>query len=135
MYSKLQPLTRQQMHTSFDHHSVLLEQTIHWLCPPKNEQRSYHYIDCTLGGAGHALRILSSNEDNHLIGIDRDPQAIKVAKERLQIFAPRFTLHHGTFAEILPGIEPNSQDGILMDLGLVLVGQAILSLLYLQEVP
>ena len=105
------------MNTPFDHHSVLLDQTIQWLCPTIIEDRSFHYVDCTLGGAGHATQILKANVNNQLIGIDRDPLAIQVAKERLQIFEDRFELHHGPFSEILSKLEPNSQDGILMDLG------------------
>lgn len=105
------------MSTSFHHHSVLLQQTIHWLCPDLESSHKRLFVDCTLGGAGHSTAILRQHPLNHLIGIDRDAMAIEVATERLQSFEDRVEIRHGAFADVLETLPPNSCDGILMDLG------------------
>ncbi len=80
------------------------------------------YIDCTLGGGGHAEGILErSSPDGRLLGLDRDPQALDVAKQRLQVFAGRFVAINCSFAEV--GEVARAQgftqvNGILLDLGL-----------------
>ena len=64
------------MPTSFQHHSVLLSQTIHWLCPSVEPTTSLdNYVDCTVGGAGHSTAILENHPLNQLICIDRDSMA------------------------------------------------------------
>jgi 16S rRNA (cytosine1402-N4)-methyltransferase len=106
-----------KMPTTFDHHSVLLPQTIQWLCPTVDGTSQRKFIDCTVGGAGHSKAILENHPLNHLLCIDRDTMAIQVAKERLANFANRVKITQGAFADVLPTIESNSCDGILMDLG------------------
>lgn len=65
----------------FEHISVLPEEVIAGLAIKPDGI----YVDCTLGGAGHSSRIASQlNENGHLIGIDQDEDAIKVATERLK---------------------------------------------------
>ncbi len=105
------------MKSTFEHHSVLLPQTIQWLCPAVDSDEVRQFVDCTLGGAGHSTAILTANENNHLIGIDRDGVAIQVATERLQEFGDRVEILQGAFADVLEDIPENSCDGILMDLG------------------
>ena len=79
------------------------------------------YCDATLGGGGHAERILdASAPDGRLIGIDRDPTALEAAGRRLGRFGDRVTLVHGAFGdagEILArlGVVPIS--GFVLDLG------------------
>jgi 16S rRNA (cytosine1402-N4)-methyltransferase len=79
------------------------------------------YCDATLGGGGHAERILrTSAPDGRLIGIDRDRAALTAAGERLRDFGPRATLIHGSFGEaraILTQLGVVPIDGFMLDLG------------------
>lgn len=78
------------------------------------------YIDCTVGGGGHAEAILNASApDGRLLGLDRDPMALVAARERLSPFRERALLRHGSFAELdtlTAGFAP--ADGVLLDLGL-----------------
>ncbi len=78
------------------------------------------YIDGTVGGGGHAAAILkASAPDGRLLGIDRDPAALEVARERLAPYGERVSLRHGSFADLARLAEGFSPaDGILLDLGL-----------------
>ena len=83
------------------------------------------YVDCTLGLAGHAegiVRLLGP--EGHLIGFDRDPEALELAKARLDQVcielgsqAPKVTLVAEAFSSIARHIEPASVDGLLADFG------------------
>jgi 16S rRNA (cytosine1402-N4)-methyltransferase len=79
------------------------------------------YCDATLGGGGHAERILrATSPDGRVIGIDRDPAALRAAGERLSPFGDRVALVHGTFAEagtILERLGVVPIDGFVLDLG------------------
>lgn len=79
------------------------------------------YLDGTLGGGGHALRILeASGPDGRLIGVDRDPAALDAARERLSDYETRVTLVHDSFsnvAEILRQLDIERIDGFLLDVG------------------
>ena len=77
------------------------------------------YCDATLGGGGHASRILSA-EKTRLVGIDRDPTAIEAARARLGEFGDRVTLVHGDFSEaptLLRALGVVPVDGFVLDLG------------------
>ena len=78
-----------------------------------------HYADGTIGGAGHAVSILTaSSPTGWLYGCDRDGIAIEVAKKRLaEKFAGRFELRRGNFAEMAGWIPAAGCDGVLLDLG------------------
>jgi 16S rRNA (cytosine1402-N4)-methyltransferase len=79
------------------------------------------YCDATLGGGGHAERILRASEpDGRLIGIDRDPAALAAAGARLSPFGDRVTLVHGAFGDartILQQLGVVPIDGFVLDLG------------------
>ena len=65
----------------FHHVSVMLNETIDYL----NIKEDGVYVDCTLGGAGHALYLLNQlNDKGRLIAIDQDLTAIENAKEVLK---------------------------------------------------
>jgi 16S rRNA (cytosine1402-N4)-methyltransferase len=79
------------------------------------------YIDATLGAGGHAQEILKRLESGRLLGLDRDPRALEVARGRLAGFGEKLIMQHGNFAEIdalhaASGLAP--ADGVLADLGL-----------------
>src|SRR5699024_11332913 len=54
------------------------------------------HVDGTLGMGGHAEAVLEANPRVRLVGIDRDPQALEIAGERLAPFGDRVTLVHAT---------------------------------------
>ncbi len=102
--------------TEFHHVSVLLHECIDGL----NIKPDGIYVDGTLGGAGHSSQIAARLTTGRLIGIDRDPIALKAAGERLAPFGDRVTLVHANFCEIarvLRDLEIDGVDGILLDLG------------------
>ncbi len=76
-------------------------------------------VDATVGTGGHAEAILERGAE--LIGIDRDPLALEVARERLSRFDKRFRLIQGNFrhlAQILRDHGVQEVDGVLFDLGM-----------------
>lgn len=102
---------------TFKHEPVMLAETIKWLdCRPGGI-----YVDCTLGCGGHALAILERVQPGgRLIGIDRDPEALRAAKERLAPFGEMVSLVHANFRDlksIVAPLAPAGADGILFDLG------------------
>ena len=102
--------------TEFHHVSVLLDECIEGL----NIKPDGIYVDGTLGGAGHSSQIVKRLTTGRLIGIDRDPVALKAAGERLAPYADRVTLVHSNFCEIAQVLEDlniEGVDGILLDLG------------------
>ena len=102
--------------SDFYHVSVLLEECIDGL----NIKPDGIYVDGTLGGAGHSKRIAEKLTTGRLIGIDRDPVALKAAGERLAPFGDRVTLVHSNFcriAEVLEELGIDGVDGVLLDLG------------------
>ncbi len=75
-------------------------------------------IDGTLGGGGHSELFLLSGAS--VLGVDRDPEALAHAGERLSGFASRFSTYQANFSEIPnhPGIRAGElADGLLLDLG------------------
>ena len=102
--------------SEFHHISVLLDECIEGL----NIRPDGIYVDGTLGGAGHSSQIAARLTTGRLIGIDRDPIALKAAGERLAPYADRVTLVHSNFCEIanvLDDLGIDGVDGILLDLG------------------
>lgn len=102
--------------SEFHHVSVLLDECIEGL----NIKPDGIYVDGTLGGAGHSYHIAEELTTGRLIGIDRDPVALKAAGERLSPFADRVTLVHSNFCrmgQVLQELGISGVDGILLDLG------------------
>jgi 16S rRNA (cytosine1402-N4)-methyltransferase len=127
-------------HGQGGHVPVLLKEAIDFLAV----RRGGTYIDATVGLGGHSLEIAKRlGAPGHLIGLDKDPKALEIARERLgtqgpstprsdsesesEHFArddravegdwPKITLVHGSFAEIAERSGKKSVDGILADLG------------------
>jgi len=80
------------------------------------------YVDATIGGAGHAAGILAaSSPDGRLLGLDRDPAAVDVARARLASYLGRVVIEHRSFvhlAEVARSQQFVPVDGVLFDLGL-----------------
>ena len=103
------------------HVPVLLQDAIQFL----NVRAGSVIADCTLGLGGHAAEIIRRlGPQGHLIGFDRDPEALELAKARLNQVAtelgdqaPQITLFGEAFSSIGDYVEPASLDGILADFG------------------
>ncbi len=103
------------------HASVLFQEAIDLL----NIRANGTYVDCTVGLAGHTEGILRRlGPDGHLIGFDRDPEALELAKMRLARVmnemagqAPKITLLGEAFSSIQQHVQPGSLDGLLADFG------------------
>jgi 16S rRNA (cytosine1402-N4)-methyltransferase len=77
-------------------------------------------VDATIGLGGHAAALLAAAPDTTLLGLDRDPAALAVARERLREHASRVMLREGSFAELgmhLHAVGWDAADAILVDLG------------------
>ncbi|MFB2582832.1 16S rRNA (cytosine(1402)-N(4))-methyltransferase RsmH [Herbiconiux sp. P15] len=101
------------------HTSVLLERSLE-LLGPALERPGAVLVDCTLGLGGHSEAFLEAFPDLHLVGLDRDPNALRLAGERLERFSNRIDLVHCVYDEIdeaLEGLGIEEVDGILFDLG------------------
>lgn len=98
----------------FKHYSVLLNECLDGL----NIKPDGIYADGTAGGAGHSKEIAKRLTTGRLIAIDRDPDAIKVATERLS--GLNATVVHSNYTEIdkiLEDLDIEGLDGMLLDLG------------------
>jgi 16S rRNA (cytosine1402-N4)-methyltransferase len=103
---------------SFDsayHAPVLVAEVVDFL----RERKSV--LDCTLGGGGHTSALFDANVEN-IVGVDRDPDALAAAGERLDRFtqAGRFRAVQSNYAAIdeTPALDGLYFDGILLDLGI-----------------
>ena len=114
------------------HTPVLLQRCLDLLAPAvEHSGQGAVLIDATLGMGGHTEAALERFEHLRVVGIDRDPQAIELASQRLARFGPRFVAVHTTYDHIDrvarrygvpedqagPGRGPGTVDAILMDLG------------------
>lgn len=100
----------------FKHKPVMLRECIDGLKIKSNGI----YIDGTLGGAGHSKEIVQRlSKEGILIGIDRDEEALKAAKEKLKLFSNVKYVHnnHDHIKNILEQLNIDKVDGILLDLG------------------
>lgn len=81
------------------------------------------YVDCTLGGGGHSLRIAEAMGQGRLIGVDKDPEALAAAGEALAAKASgvEFAAYQADFAEapeLLRARGIAQVDGVVADLGM-----------------
>jgi 16S rRNA (cytosine1402-N4)-methyltransferase len=98
------------------HLPVLLEETVDLLAP----ERGGLFVDCTLGLGGHAEALLEAGPAVELIGIDRDLEALALARTRLRAHGGRVRIREGNFAaleELLKTEGVEKADGILADIG------------------
>ncbi|MDQ1598176.1 MAG: rRNA (cytosine1402-N4)-methyltransferase [Microbacteriaceae bacterium] len=101
------------------HTPVNLERTIELLGPAVSRPGAV-LVDATLGMAGHAEAFLNRFPDLVLVGLDRDPEALSIAGDRLARFGERVHLVHTVYDQITEAIADLGIDetsGILFDLG------------------
>lgn len=98
----------------FMHKSVLLDEVLQSL----NIKSNGIYVDGTAGGAGHSIQIAKRLTTGRLIAFDRDPDAVKVATERLKdLPAEVIQSNYSQMAEVLKAKGIDGVDGVLLDLG------------------
>jgi len=105
--------------TTPSHAPVLLDRVVALLQPALDHEGAV-LVDATLGLGGHSEALLARCELAHVVGIDRDPEALRMAGERLAPFGDRFTGVHATYdaiPEVLAGLGLEHADGVLFDLG------------------
>lgn len=101
------------------HEPVMLDRCIELLAPAI-EDRDAIMIDCTLGLGGHTESFLNRFPNLRVIGLDRDPNALELAKQRLASFGDRVTFCHVVYDQIeetLADLGVAKVDAVLMDLG------------------
>ncbi|MGM1016616.1 MAG: 16S rRNA (cytosine(1402)-N(4))-methyltransferase RsmH [Actinomycetota bacterium] len=96
------------------HTPVLLDRCVELLAPALQHEGAV-LVDATLGMGGHAEAFLERFDGIHLVGLDRDTDALRIAGERLSRFADRLTLVHTVYDGI--GEHAKGAAGILFDLG------------------
>ena len=102
------------MNMNFNHISVMLNESIESL----NINPEGIYVDGTVGGAGHSSKIAEKLTSGQLIALDRDPDAVEVATERLKPYnAKVIQSNFSQMTEVLNDLKINGVDGILLDLG------------------
>jgi len=101
------------------HVPVLLDRVVSLLAPALDRDGSV-LVDCTLGLGGHSEAILERCPLARVIGIDRDPQALAMSRERLAPYADRFTAVRAVYDEIADVVADQGLTevaGVLFDLG------------------
>ncbi len=104
---------------SHQHEPVLLHRCLE-LLGPALVGRPTVVLDATVGLGGHAAALLDAHPELRVIGIDRDPQALAVAGDRLRAYSPRAQLVHAVYDElpdVLRRLGIPRLDGALFDLG------------------
>jgi len=101
----------------FSHEPVLAEEVIELLAP----ERGGVFLDGTLGGGGHAERVLAAGPNVRLIGLDRDPEALAAARRRLGVRGDRVDFIEANFrdaANVVADLGYGDElSGALLDLG------------------
>jgi 16S rRNA (cytosine1402-N4)-methyltransferase len=98
------------------HAPVLVREVLHWLRPESGGT----FLDCTLGLGGHAEAILEASADARVIGIDRDLEALLLARERLERFGDRLRTVHANFedlAAVMSDLSITEVQGAIADFG------------------
>jgi len=98
----------------FAHRTVLRRETVDLLAPAPGKV----FLDGTLGGGGHAEALLDAGA--RVIGLDRDPAALRAARDRLGARGERFVAEHANFRDarsVLDRLGVSEVDGALVDLG------------------
>ena len=98
------------------HHPVMAARVVEFLVT----RTDGFYVDCTVGGGGHARQVLLNAPSGRLLGIDMDEETLVTVGQALETFGPRVTLRQGNFRnlkEIAAEEGIDRVDGVLFDLG------------------
>ncbi|MFY9691003.1 MAG: 16S rRNA (cytosine(1402)-N(4))-methyltransferase RsmH, partial [Candidatus Acidiferrales bacterium] len=98
------------------HTPVLVAEVVEWL----RIRPDGTYLDATAGTAGHAIEIAKRLTTGRLVALDRDPEALEIARERLKEFGEKVVLVHREFSEIgevAEELKLPPLDGVVADLG------------------
>jgi len=101
------------------HVPVLLSRCLDLLAPALDRTNPVH-VDATVGLGGHAEAVLAANPAVRLVGLDRDPEALRRSRQRLAPYGDRVRLEHAVYDElpdVLARLELNTVDSVLFDLG------------------
>jgi len=102
--------------SEFDHRPVMLDEIVQIFAGAP----SGWVLDATLGGAGHAVALLEAHPHLRIVGLDRDGDALAVARERLAVFGDRVRTSHTRFDHLddaMTTLDVPSLSGALFDLG------------------
>ncbi|GAA4761931.1 16S rRNA (cytosine(1402)-N(4))-methyltransferase RsmH [Microbacterium gilvum] len=121
------------------HTPVMLERCVELLGPALDHDGAV-YVDGTLGMGGHSEAFLERFPGIRLVGLDRDPDALRIAGARLERFASRTTLVHTVYdgiREALASAGLERADGVLYDLGVssLQLDEAERGFAYAQDAP
>jgi 16S rRNA (cytosine1402-N4)-methyltransferase len=121
------------------HTPVLLDRCVELLAPALQHEGAV-VVDATEGMGGHSEAMLERFPNAHLIGLDRDTDALRIAGERLQRFGDRVTLVHTVYDGIAAAVRSTGRDrvdGILFDLGVssLQLDEADRGFAYSQDAP
>ena len=115
------------MADDFGHVPVLLDRCVELLLPALTRHdpdgSGAVLVDATLGAGGHSERFLTDLPGLRVIGLDRDPSALQIARDRLAPFGSRFTAVRTRYDGIVDALgecgyaASGSIDGVLFDLG------------------
>lgn len=99
------------------HKPVMVDEVLDYL----NLQSGQTILDCTIGGGGHAIRILDKiKPDGFLIGVDKDLEILQTTKQFLSKTTGKFKLYHADYSdidEVLRQAKVDKVNGVLLDLG------------------
>jgi 16S rRNA (cytosine1402-N4)-methyltransferase len=126
--------------TPSDRHVPVMLDRVVALLAPALQQPGAVLVDATLGLGGHAEAFLERCPEARLIGLDRDPAALRLAGERLAPYAERTTFVHAVYDElprVLDELDVPAIDGILFDLGVssMQLDEADRGFAYAQDAP
>jgi 16S rRNA (cytosine1402-N4)-methyltransferase len=101
--------------TTYVHEPVMTAETVALLAP----SRGGLFVDCTVGLGGHARALLEAGA-SRVLGLDRDPEALKIARARLEEFGDRVELVHADYRQLGRVLDDRGVAGVagtLADLG------------------
>jgi 16S rRNA (cytosine1402-N4)-methyltransferase len=133
-------MTEERMPEAADRHvPVLLDRVLELLAPALDRPGAVH-VDATLGMGGHAEAVLLRHPGARVVGLDRDTQALDLARGRLAAFGDRVTYVHAVYDElgaVLDDLGIEAYDSALFDLGVssLQLDEADRGFAYAQDAP